>query len=138
MGSYSKIEKYEPMAYQTSSAGVNQTSSTGDGQYKKTILECFSSGSSTFERLFTHNSLDQAMIGLLNIIKQMEDELKEKYDKAIELPYPINIINNKIGGLNIKLNRKITDDEWTMACKFLVTNVKYILAFSSTKINNRK
>lgn len=141
MGSYSKIEKYEPIPTVTTTGLSNNENNNSSAetqqqqrqhqQFKKVTFELYSSGQTTIERLFTNSTLDQAMIALLNIIKQIEDQLKHKYDNSIELPYVINLNNNKIGGLNIKLNRKITDSEWTMACKFLITDVKYILAFSS-------
>lgn len=121
MGSYLKIEKTDYV----------------DGEPTKTVLECFSLGTSSLGRLFAHNLLDQAMVALLNVIKQMENELRDKYDKSIRLPHLINVINNTIQGLNIKLMRKITDDEWTMACKYLVTDVKYLLAFVSSEPKGR-
>lgn len=117
MGSYSKIEKYD-----------TPTSTNEDSN--KTVLECFYNGSSSaFDRLFTSNSLDQAMIALLNVVKQMEEEIKVKYDSSFQLPHKINLNNNKVGGLYIKLNRKIADDDWTLACKYFMADVKYFLAF---------
>jgi beclin 1 len=119
MGSTSKIEKQELDA---------------QGKSKITILEVYSSGDYQIERLFNHSKLDSAMCALLEIVSQIGDALK-KYDSNIDLPYKMT--KDTIGDANIKLSSKIADDEWTSACKFLLTNTKWILAYSSAHIPMR-
>lgn len=102
-----------------------------------TTFEVYSSGEYQIERFFNHAKLDNALISILEIITQVELKLKE-FDASIDLPY--KMINDKIGGASIKLSSKLADDEWTSACKFLLTNLKWILAYSSAhapKTNSR-
>lgn len=98
---------------------------------KATVLEAFSSGEYQLERLFTHHKLDGAMEALLEIIQQIATELK-KYDQSIDLPYKMT--HDKIGDASVKLSSKIAGEEWTSACKFMLTNTKWILAYASAHI----
>ncbi|ODV62353.1 beclin 1 [Ascoidea rubescens DSM 1968] len=45
-------------------------------------------------------------------------------------------LSGEIGGISIKLGSKLYDEEWTMGCKFLLTDLKYILACASKIILN--
>ncbi|CEP23882.1 unnamed protein product [Cyberlindnera jadinii] len=118
MGSTSKIEKYEP-------------DPSNPSKPKVTILEAYSSGDYQIERLFNHSNLDNSLVAILDILSQISNHL-QKYDTNIELPY--KMVNHKIGEASIRLGSKVADDEWTSACKFLLTNTKWILAYSSAHI----
>ncbi|KAH3672823.1 hypothetical protein WICMUC_004045 [Wickerhamomyces mucosus] len=116
VGSTSKIEKLEI---------------DNQGKQKVIILECYSSGEYQIERLFNHSKLDNSMVAILEILKQILDKLLQ-FDDTIELPYKME--NDKIGNASIQLLSKIYDEEWTSACKFLLTNLKWILAYASAHI----
>ncbi len=105
MGSTSKIEKIE-------------RDIKNPIKYRITVLELYSSGDYTIERLFNHGMLDAALIALLAVIQQVASRLKE-LDSRVELPYSIS--RDKIGGASIKLSARTANVEWTMACKFLLT-----------------
>ncbi|ODV95061.1 hypothetical protein PACTADRAFT_43813 [Pachysolen tannophilus NRRL Y-2460] len=116
MASYSKIEKIDK------------------SQNNKAItLECYSSGDSSFERLLNHYKFDTAMCTILDVVRQIGNFLKN-LDNSIDLPYDMD--EEKIGGLSIKLQSKVTSDEWTTACKYLLTNTKWILAYASAHSSN--
>lgn len=118
MGSMSKIEKHEP-------------DSSNPSKTKIIMLEAYSSGEYQIERMFKYSSFDNCMVAMLEVISQIAKELK-KYDSNIDLPYKMH--NDKIGDASIRLLSKITDEQWTSACKFLLTNTKWILAYSSAHI----
>lgn len=105
MGSTSRIEKYE-------------RDLSNPSKPKVTILEVYSSGEYQIERLFTHSKLDNAMIALLEIVSQIATKLKE-LDSNIDLPYKMS--KDKIGDASIRLSSKTANEEWTGACKFLLT-----------------
>lgn len=105
MGSTSKIEKYE-------------RNLSNPDKPKVTVLEVYSSGEYQIERLFTHAKLDNAMVALLEIISQIANKLKE-LDQNIELPYKMS--KDRIGDASIRLSSKTANEEWTGACKFLLT-----------------
>lgn len=112
MASYSRIEKQvkDP-----------------NGTAKTVTLECFSSGDSSLQRLVNHYKFDGAMCAILDVVKQIEVHLKT-LDNSVDLPYKMK--NDTIGDLSIKLTSKVTSEEWTTACKYLLINTKWILAYS--------
>ncbi|CCH43847.1 Beclin-1 [Wickerhamomyces ciferrii] len=105
MGSTSKIEKFE-------------RDLSNPSKPKVTVLEVYSSGEYQIERLFTHSKLDNALVALLEIVSQIANKLKE-LDPSIDLPY--KMIKDKIGDASIRLSSKTASEEWTGACKFLLT-----------------
>jgi len=105
MGSTSKIEKIE-------------RDLSNPNKPKVTVLEVYSSGEYQIERLFSHSKLDNAMIALLEIVSQIANKLKE-LDPNVDLPYKMS--KDKIGDASIRLSSKTANEEWTGACKFLLT-----------------
>lgn len=105
MGSTSKIEKYDRDLANPAKPQI-------------TVLELYSSGEYQIERLFTHSKLDNAMVALLNVVSQIANKLKE-LDPNIELPYKMT--KDRIGDASIRLSSKTANEEWTGACKFLLT-----------------
>ncbi|EJS41428.1 vps30p [Saccharomyces arboricola H-6] len=64
----------------------------------------------------------------------MNNSNNNNNDTAIlELPYVMN--KDKINGLSVKLHGANPNLEWTTAMKFLLTNVKWLLAFSSNLLS---
>jgi beclin 1 len=124
MGSTSKIDKIERDLSNPDKPTI-------------TTFEVYSSGEYQIERFFSHSKLDNSLVSILDIVSQIEKKLKE-FDSSIDLPY--KMVKDKIGGASIKLSSKLADEEWTGACKFLLTNLKWILAYSSAhapKSSNR-
>lgn len=99
------------------------------GEYTKvTSLELYSSGDYKFERFLNHKRLDSAMIAFLAVLKQVGDYVEVK-DPSIKVPYSIS--NDKIGDHSIRLSINSSNDSWTTACKFVLTNAKWMLAYVS-------
>lgn len=117
LGSMSRIERYEVDA------------KTGQPS-KPVVLELYSSGDYSFERILNHKRLDAAMVAFLQILRQV-GEFVEKCDPNLKLPYVID--KDKIGGYSIKLSLSSSNESWTIACKYVLTNAKWILAYASSQ-----
>ncbi|ODQ80552.1 hypothetical protein BABINDRAFT_166166 [Babjeviella inositovora NRRL Y-12698] len=117
MGSQSKIEQ------------IGQSERTPAAK-KVTVLEAFSSGEYSIERLFTHGKLDAAMVALVDVVRAIWSKIQET-DSSMDLPY--KMVGEEVGGVSIKLSARTVSEEWTMACKFLLTNVKWLVAYAANK-----
>ncbi|TPX32813.1 hypothetical protein SmJEL517_g04138 [Synchytrium microbalum] len=102
MGNFSRIEKIE-----------------GD----KASYELYGSGDIA-SVLFYNRRFDIALIALLNCLQQL-CELVE-HDGAFKLPYRIS--KDKIGDTSIRHSN--LDDTWTKALKFVLINLKWVLAYA--------
>ncbi|KAI9478225.1 MAG: autophagy protein Apg6-domain-containing protein [Benjaminiella poitrasii] len=108
MGSFSRIEKVD-----------------GDSMIS---YELYGSGDFGINKMFFLNRrFDHAMVAVLNCLKQLTD-YAESRDKTIRLPYRIN--KDKIGDLSIRIQFN-QDDLWTKALRYMLINMKWILAFAS-------
>lgn len=104
-----------------------------DGTTKsKTILNLYSSDEFSLGKLFNFNKLDVAMIALLDIVSLIEAKVLS-IDQEIELPYKIK--NDTIGAKSIRVT---SNSEWTSSCKFLLTNLNWILTFVSAHTNSEE
>ncbi|SCV05752.1 LANO_0H14400g1_1 [Lachancea nothofagi CBS 11611] len=120
MGSFSKIEQFDSKTQEWHSCDV------------------FNNGGFKIGRIFNKGtSFDRAMVSIMDIIGQIISHLsldRPVDSEEIELPYTMEA--EKINGLSIKLSANKPGQEWTTACKFLLTNAKWLLAFSSSMITN--
>ncbi|OAD80375.1 hypothetical protein PHYBLDRAFT_105061, partial [Phycomyces blakesleeanus NRRL 1555(-)] len=110
MGSFSRVEKID-----------------GDSVLS---YELYGSGDFGINRMFLNRRFDHAMVAILNCLKQLTDFAEER-DKSLRLPYRIN--KDKIGELSIRLQFN-QEELWTKALKYMLTNMKWILAFASRTI----
>lgn len=120
VGSTSKIIKYDTKA----------TLAPGE-KPKGTILELFSSGNPTLSLGLFHGKFDDAMIAVLDCIRQLGDHvarMSSADDSAQKYQIPYKIHKDKIDGMSIKVGN---DDTWTKACKFTLTCCKFLLACAS-------
>lgn len=113
LGSMSRIDKLE------------LDPETGD-VVRSSALDLYSSGDYSFERLLNHKRLDAAMVAFLDILKCVEEHV-ESCDSTLRLPYGID--GDKIGGCSIRLSLSASNETWTAACKYVLTNAKWILAY---------
>ncbi|ODV92798.1 hypothetical protein CANCADRAFT_93555 [Tortispora caseinolytica NRRL Y-17796] len=101
-----------------------------DSHHRPTkVLNVFSSGEYTIERVLTFRKFDEAMVALLSILKYIYKELLKR-DANLSIPYKID--REYINGLSIKLSVNSSNGEWTTACKYLLTDSKWVLAYSSS------
>lgn len=117
LGSASRIEKIE-------------TDPRTGRQAKPVSMELYSSGDYSIERILNHRRLDTAMVAFLSVLKQV-GEYVESLDPTLKLPYTID--HDKIGGCSIRLSMNASNESWTTACKYVLTNAKWILAYASMK-----
>lgn len=118
MGSKSYLVKTS--ARQTTEDGRSRSSS---------VLQLHSTNEFTLGKLFNFNKLDVSMIALLDIASQFEAKITE-LDEEFELPYPIAPNHDKIGGKSIRVT---LNNRWTEACRFLLTDLAWMLTFASAR-----
>eukprot|EP00667_Euglena_gracilis_P010185 EG_transcript_10357 len=70
---------------------------------------------------------DKAMAGFLHCL----NEVLQKERQTAQEPVPYEIQDDKIGGLTIKLMGN-EPEKWTRACKFLLTDLKWLVVVLST------
>eukprot|EP00158_Paraphelidium_tribonemae_P003401 Partr_v1_DN26098_c0_g1_i4_m607 putative beclin 1 len=103
-GSFSRIEK------------VN-----GD----RASYELYGHGELQISRLFWNRRFDQGMVAFLACTKQLAD-FAAGVDATFKLPYAIQ--QDTVGEISIRMQFQ-QGDVWTRACKYLLTDLKWLLAF---------
>uniref|UniRef100_A0A9J8D495 Beclin-1 n=1 Tax=Cyprinus carpio carpio TaxID=630221 RepID=A0A9J8D495_CYPCA len=93
-------------------------------------------------RFFWDNKFDHAMVAFLDCVQQFKDEV-EKGDTGFCLPYRMDVDKGKIedtggsgGSYSIKTQFN-SEEQWTKALKFMLTNLKWGLAWVSSQFYNR-
>ena len=95
----------------------------------------FGSSDLSLGKLFWYRRYDHAMIAFLQCIKQIGDEA-EALDRTFKLPYRIekDLINN----VSIKYQIYSTEETWTRALKFMLTNLKFLIFFACKRDNSQQ
>ncbi|KAK6454882.1 autophagy protein Apg6-domain-containing protein [Scheffersomyces xylosifermentans] len=141
MGSQSKIIKLSTANRELNSGANNgesndnsqnlDSSTTGESNRTQTELNLYSSDEFSLGKLFNFNKLDVAMIALLDIVSLLETRLRQ-IDPEIRLPYRISPQKGTIGTDNDPKSIRVTSNkEWTQSCKYLLTDLNWILTFTS-------
>ncbi|XP_077358239.1 beclin-1 isoform X2 [Festucalex cinctus] len=93
-------------------------------------------------RFFWDNKFDHAMVAFLDCVQQFKDEV-EKGDTGFCLPYRMDVEKGKIedtggsgGSYSIKTQFN-SEEQWTKALKFMLTNLKWGLAWVTSQFYNR-
>lgn len=120
-----KLVNYKliPMGSQSQIIKISQV----EDDKAKTVLNLYSSNEFSVGKLFNFNKFDVSMIALLDIISQIQQKIK-LIDDELELPYKISSKKDTIGGKSIRVT---SNSEWTDSCKFLLTNLNWMLAYTS-------
>lgn len=89
-------------------------------------------------RFFWDTKVDQAMVAFLDCLQQFEEEI-ERGDSSFRLPY--KIANGKIEDVNTNKSYSIkiqfnSEEQWTKALKFMLTNLKWALAWVASQFTN--
>jgi beclin len=158
LGSTSRIEKleYPQQAPNTEQAEPTATGARNKGpQPKVTILELFSSGETAIGRMFNHRKFDGGMVAFLECLAQLNEHVERTSGEpdgrgaqtttrsphkttASKPALPYRIKDDKIGDISIKLGVGFQQDEsFTKACKYVLTDCKFLLAYCSN-LENRK
>ncbi|AAS51380.1 ACR154Wp [Eremothecium gossypii ATCC 10895] len=116
LGSYSKVERFDPHTQRWN------------------VYNAYSNDDFKIGKLFhKETSLDKALEAIIAIVDQIAKRIstlsRDHNDGGMELPYSMQ--KDKINGIPIKLLGSDPTLEWTTSCKFLLTNAKWLLAFSS-------
>uniref|UniRef100_A0A673ASJ2 Beclin-1 n=1 Tax=Sphaeramia orbicularis TaxID=375764 RepID=A0A673ASJ2_9TELE len=93
-------------------------------------------------RFFWDNKFDHAMVAFLDCVQQFKEEV-EKGDTGFCLPYRMDVDKGKIedtggsgGSYSIKTQFN-SEEQWTKALKFMLTNLKWGLAWVTSQFYNR-
>jgi len=106
MGSFSKMSKKDDPA---------------------TVYELYGSKDLSIGKLFWYRRFDQALVWLLHCIREFSDHISS-VDKTFKQKYLLK--NDMIGDVSIKTQFN-TDPKWTKALKYMLTNLKFLLLWSS-------
>ena len=153
MGSTSRIEQIDLVSSQNSNKGISSQSQ----KPKVHNLDLFSSGDIPLASALMHRRINSAMVAFLECLRQLCDfVVQEIADPVQRSPRtddgdsagaamvhgpPYRVKNDKIGSeekgyVSIRLNAS-NDAEWTDACKYTLTNCKYLLAVMGKTIDRR-
>ncbi|XP_046919336.2 LOW QUALITY PROTEIN: beclin-1 [Dermatophagoides farinae] len=90
-------------------------------------------------KYYFHQKFDQAMVAFLDCLQEFYDEIRLQ-DRNFKLPYEMHSkgeiyekTNNVRYSIKISIN---TEENWTKALKFMLTNLKWALAWVTTKHDN--
>merc|ERR1739845_143151 len=83
-------------------------------------------------RFFSDRNFDNAMVSILGCLKEVTRFLQR--DPTMRLPFKIEA--DKVGGFSIKLQFN-QDERWTKALKFMLTDLKWIIAFVESRSHER-
>lgn len=83
-------------------------------------------------RFFSDRNFDNAMVSFLGCLKEVTRFLQR--DPTMRLPFKIEA--DKVGGFSIKLQFN-QDERWTKALKFMLTDLKWIIAFVESRGHER-
>uniref|UniRef100_A0A8C7Y0V7 Beclin-1 n=1 Tax=Oryzias sinensis TaxID=183150 RepID=A0A8C7Y0V7_9TELE len=93
-------------------------------------------------KFFWDNKFDHAMVAFLDCVQQFKEEV-EKGDTGFCLPYRMDVEKGKIedtggsgGSYSIKTQFN-SEEQWTKALKFMLTNLKWGLAWVTSQFYNR-
>ncbi|KAG0679713.1 autophagy protein 6 [Kluyveromyces marxianus] len=103
------------------------------------VLKAYGGSEFSLSSLFhKENPIDKALLAILEIIKKLSENVSSNTSESASIELPYDISDDKINGLSILLKSSSPSLEWTTACKFLLTNIKWLLAFSTSRINKAK
>jgi beclin 1 len=90
-------------------------------------MELYGSSELSLSRLFWYRRFDNGLVAFLQCIADLEAHC-QAIDPQFKLPYAIK--GDKVGELSIK-TRLGNDESWTRALKFLATDLKWLIYFST-------
>ncbi|WPK26675.1 hypothetical protein PUMCH_004035 [Australozyma saopauloensis] len=108
---------------------ANEPASTTSSNRSGTVLPLYSSNEFTLGKLFNYNSIDVSMLALLDILSLFERDLVKR-DEGLAFPYVISATKGTIGGRSIRLS---SNSPWTEACRYLLTDLNWILSYVSAQ-----
>ena len=89
-------------------------------------------------RFLWNSKFDAAMVAFLDCLQQFKEEV-EKGDPQFHLPYKMERgkIEDSKSGNSYSIKSQFNSEElWTKALKYMLTNLKWTLAWVSTQFGN--
>jgi beclin len=83
--------------------------------------------------LFPKRNFNVAMVGFLTCIAELGSHVMEQ-DPTLQLPYEIDAAEGKINSHPITLSAD--EEQWTRALKYLLSDVKWIIAWSTKHLQH--
>jgi beclin len=149
LGSTSRIEKIEYPQQAPPQNNAGGDARTKAPEAKTTPLDLFSSGDTALGRVFNHRKFDTGMVAFLECLSQLGAHVEQvaaggdqpannattrspRKTNLTKPAMPYQIQGDKIGDMPIKLGVGFSQDEnFTKACKYVLTCCKYLLAYCS-------
>lgn len=135
-----KLRGYRLVPAGSTSKLIKEEPQPGGGEPKQKMHELHSSGDLPLGLggLF-QGKFDLALVEFLQCIRQLGEYIESKQPQETgqaraKLPY--KIVKDKIGDVSIKLSYG-HDDQWTKACKGMLTCCKFLLAYASHENDSR-
>ena len=94
----------------------------------RTILNLYSDGN--FGIFAGKRAFNSALIGFLSCVEELGGFVSSR-DPTLSIPYPIMAGEGRVGGLSISIGTAACDENWTKALKFMLTDIKWIVAWVS-------
>jgi len=82
----------------------------------------------------TKKNFNAALVGLLCCIEELGDHVKS-LDPTLTLPHAISTAEGKINDISISYGAD--EEQWTKALKYMLTCIKWIIAWSTKHIYHR-
>jgi beclin len=116
---------------------------TGVGKAKGTVHELYSSGSLPFGLGAFYGGFDSAMVAFLECLRQLGEHIERPSasgaggSPSVKMPYVIQTSKDKgrINGVSVSLGGVGKEEQWTKACKYMLTCCKLLLAHASHVAN---
>lgn len=111
---------------------------TGAGKQKGTVHELYSSGNLPFGLGAFYGGFDSAMVAFLECLRQLGAHVEQSSAQSpaghgLKMPYEIQTSKDtgRIGGVKVSLGGVGKEEQWTKACKYMLTCCKFLLAHAS-------
>ena len=96
----------------------------------KLVYDLYCASDIGLSRIFGYGSFDKGMCAFLECVRVLQDHVRACDASVLAPPYRIS--DNKIEDLSIKLQFN-TYDKWTRALKYMLANLKWLVAASVTR-----
>lgn len=99
----------------------------------RTTYNLFTDGSFS---LFPKRNFNTALIGFLTCIDEIGSQVL-LHDPTLQLPYKIDTREGKINNHSISVNSS-DEEQWTKALKYMLSDIKWIIAWSTKHLQQIK
>lgn len=98
---------------------------------RRTAYSLFTDGSFS---LFPKRNFNAALLGFMACVEELGDYVV-KHDPTLSLPYPLHLPEGRIHDQSVLLGGD--EEAWTRGLKFLLADIKWIIAWATKHLNRR-